>query len=136
MREFFDGLEYLQDYASVDEITSTWLLNQVLPDAGGKLKITEIDDETVALFLNRLADMRLMMPDGRHSLDWLDERWKLRLSQAEGKRGEQWERVRVRLRYVLAKLAALISRLDPDDLKPQAQDDNRQDGDGLIVETG
>jgi len=136
MREFFDGLEYLQDYASADEITSTWLLNQVLPDAG-KLKITEIDDETVALFLNRLADMRLMMPDGRHSLGWLDERWKLRLSQAEGKRGEQWERVRIRLRYILAKLAALTSRLDPDDLKPrQAPDDDHKDGDGLIVETG
>jgi len=137
MREFFDGLEHLHDFASRDEITANWLLNQVLPEGKGELKITEIDDEMVVEFLGRLADPGLFMPSGEHSLQWLKERLKLRLSQAEGQRSEAWERVRVRLRYVLVKLDMLLSAMGPEDLKP-APDDGSHDGSddgGLTVET-
>jgi hypothetical protein len=134
MREFFDGLEYIHDFASKDEITANWLLNRIFPEGKGELKITEIDDEMVAEFLNRLADGKLFMPDGRHSLIWLNERLSLRLKQAEGQRSEAWERVRVRLRYIAAKLAALLSRMDQEELKLPPDDDDEGSG-GLTVET-
>ena len=133
MREFFDGLEYIRDFASKDEMTSNWLLNQILPEGKGELRITEIDDGMVLEFLSRLADGKLFMPNGEHSLVWLNERLSLRLKQAEGQRSEAWERVRARLRYVLAKLAVLLSRMEPEELVQPEKDD--EEGGGLTVET-
>lgn len=134
MREFFDGLEHIHDFASKDEITSNWLLNQLLPEGKGALRITEIDDEMIAEFLSRLADGKLFMPNGEHSLVWLNKRLSLRLEQAEGQRSKAWERVRTRLRYVLAKLAVLLSRMEPDELTPPEKDEEGGEG-GLTVET-
>ncbi len=135
MREFFDGLEHIHDFASKDEITANWLLNQILPEGKGELRITEIDDEMVAEFLNRLADGKLFMPSGEHGLVWLNERLSLRLGQAEGQRSEAWERVRVRLRYVLAKLAVLLSHMEPEEMTAPEKDDDDEEGGGLTVET-
>jgi len=135
MREFFDGLEHIHDFASKDEITANWLLNQVFPEGRGGLRITEIDDEMVAEFLNRLVEGKLFMPNGEHSLVWLNERLSMRLGQAEGQRSEAWERVRVRLRYVLAKLAVLLSRMGPEEMTPPEKDEEEESGGGLTVET-
>lgn len=134
MREFFDGLEHIHDFASKDEITANWLLNQILPEGKGGLRITEIDDGMAVEFLNRLADGKLFMPNGEHSLVWLNKRLSLRLEQAEGQRSEAWERVRVRLRYVLAKLAVLLSRMGPEEMTPPEKDNDEESG-GLTVET-
>lgn len=133
MREFFDGLEHLRDFASRDEISSNWLLNQIFPEGKGELKITEIDDEMVAELLNRFVDTKLFMPTGEHSLQWLKERLKIRLLQAEGQRTEAWERVRVRLRYVLVKIDMLLAVMGPEEF--EQPDDKDADDDGLIVET-
>jgi len=133
MREFFDGLEHMRDFASKDEITANWLLNQILPEGKGGLKITDIDDEMVGEFLNRLADGGLFMPSGEYSLVWLNERLSLRLRQADGQRSEAWERVRIRLRYVLAKLAVLLSCMEPDDMI--APDESDEEDGGLSAET-
>jgi hypothetical protein len=103
-----------------------------LAERGGDLKLTEIDDETVMEFLTRLANSRLVMPDGQSAVLWLDARLKLRLSQAEGQRGESWERVRVRLRYMLAKLASILAQMSQDDIQPE-QEKAKPDS-GLIVE--
>ena len=73
------------------------------------------------------------MPDGRHSLVWLKERLELRLSQAEGQRTEKWERVRVRLRYILAKIDMFLAVMKPEELIPPPDPD--QSDSGLIVET-
>jgi len=134
VREFFDGLEHLRDFASSDELTSNWLLNQIVPEGGGDLKVTEIDDDTVADFLGRLANSKLFMPSGEHSLLWLKARLGLRLEQAEGQRSEAWERVRTRLRYMLAKLDMLLSAMDSGDLEPP-EDGGEEPGGGLTVET-
>ncbi len=134
MREFFDGLEHIRDFASRDEITASWLLNQLLPEGKGELHITKIDDEMVAEFLGRLSDGKLFMPNGEHSLIWLNKRLSMRLEQAEGQRSEAWEKVRVRLRYVLAKLAVLLSRMEPEELTPPEKDEESGE-DGLTAET-
>ena len=129
----FDDLEYLLHWLADREITANWLLNQMLPEGKGELKITEIDNELVIDFLDRLHGSSLFMPDGRHSLVWLKERLELRLSQAEGQRTEKWERVRVRLRYILAKIDMLLAVMKPEELIPPPDPD--QGDSGLIVET-
>lgn len=129
----FDDLEYLSHWLADREITTNWLLNQMLPEGKGELKITEIDNELVIDFLDRLHGSSLFMPDSRHSLVWLKERLELRLSQAEGQRTEKWERVRVRLRYVLLKIDMLLAVMRPEELIAPP-DPDRGDS-GLIVET-
>lgn len=133
MSEFFDGLDHMRDFASTDEISANWLLGQMFPEAKSELKITEADDEMVAEFLRRLHGSRLFMPSGEHSLVWLDARLRMRLEQAEGQRTEAWERVRTRLRYVLAKVAVTLSQMAPGELEPPPPDAGP--GGGLIVET-
>lgn len=129
----FDDLEYLSHWLADREITTNWLLNQMIPEGKGEMKITEIDNELVVDFLDRLHGSSLFMPDGRHSLVWLKERLELRSSQAEGQRTEAWERVRTRLRYVLAKIDMLLAVMKPEELTPPPDSD--QDDSGLIVET-
>lgn len=136
MREFFDGLDHMRDFASANEISANWLLGQMFPEAKAELKITEADDEMVVEFLRRLAAGRLFMPGGEHSLVWLDARLRMRLEQAEGQRTEAWERVRTRLRYVLAKIAVALSQMAPSELEPPPLDGGQDDGGGLTVETG
>jgi hypothetical protein len=57
----------------------------------------------------------------------------MRLEQAEGQRTEAWERVRTRLRYVLAKVAVTLSQMAPGELEPPPPDVGP--GGGLAVET-
>lgn len=134
MKEFFDGLDHMRDFASPNEMSANWLLGQMFPEAKSEMKITEVDDEMVAEFLRRLSGARLFMPDGEHSLVWLDARLRMRLEQAEGRRTEAWERVRVRLRYILAKIAVVLSQMAPSELEPPPPDGGQAGG--LIVETG
>ena len=132
MRELFDGLDHMRDFASTNEISANWLLGQMFPEAKSELKITEADDEMVAEFLRRLHGARLFMPSGEHSLVWLDARLRMRLEQAEGQRTEAWEMVRTRLRYVLAKVAVTLSQMAPGELEPPP---DVGPGGGLTVET-
>lgn len=134
MRELFDGLDHMRDFASTGEMSANWLLGQMFPEAKSELKITEADDEMVAEFLRRLHGSRLFMPSGEHSLVWLDARLRMRLEQAEGQRTEAWERVRTRLRYVLAKVSVALSQMAPGELEPPP-DAGQDDGGGLTVET-
>lgn len=132
---WFDGLEYLTDFASGSEITANWLLNQIVPEGKGELRITTTDDELIAEFLKRLADGRLFMHDGQHGLLWLDDRLKKRLAQAEGQRTEAWEKIRERYRYILAKIAFLVSQMDRKEFERPPEDDTVDRPGGLTAET-
>ena len=89
------------------EINTNWLLNQIL---GTKDKqITKVSDDEILNFLNILSVGNLEMPDGDDSLVWLKKRLKKRLKDAQTKRGESWENVFKRYRYILEQIDIILA---------------------------
>lgn len=82
-----------------DEISINWLLSQVLNKP--KLQITKVSNEELQTFLGLLSTSDLRMPNGQHSLFWLREQVKEKMSLAEAKTGETWHNITTRFRYIV-----------------------------------
>jgi len=100
-------------YAS-SEINTNWLLNKIL---GTKdLQITKISQDEVLKFLGILYESKLQMHDGSDSLLWLKERIRKRFDQSTSQRGQSWEDITRRYRYILEQIdMLLVMRLKEND---------------------
>lgn len=84
------------------EISVNWIVSQVLGQEG--LRITKISNEDVQKLLYLLDHSDLRMPDGKHGLVWLKDNLKEKYEMATGKRGQTWEDIALRYRYIIEQI--------------------------------
>jgi hypothetical protein len=91
---------------STSDITTNWLLNQIL---GTKdLQITKIPLELILKFLYILDKSNLEMQDGTNSLLWLKQRISKRYGQSQSQRGQTWEDISRRYQFILEQIDLLL----------------------------
>jgi hypothetical protein len=93
-----------------DEISINWLLSQVLNKP--KLQITKVSNEELQTFLGLLSTSDLRMPNGQHSLFWLREQIKEKMSLAEAKTSETWHNITTRFRYIVERIDQVLIATD------------------------
>jgi hypothetical protein len=92
---------------SKNEINTNLLLNKVLGTRN--LQITQIDDLQLSNFLTILNESKLMMPDGTDSLMWLKKRISKRFDQSLTQRGQTWEDISRRYRFILEQIDVMLA---------------------------
>jgi len=92
---------------SSKEINTNWLLNQILGTKNSK--ITKVSDNEIIKFINILSISNLKMPDGSDSLEWLKKRLKKRFGDSITQRGEAWEAISKRYRYILEQIDIILA---------------------------
>jgi len=98
---------------SKSEINSNWLLNQIL---GTKNKqITKVSDNEIQKFINILSMSNLEMPDKSDALVWLKRRLKKRFDDSSVQRGQTWENINKRYRYIINQIDILLAVRSQDD---------------------
>jgi len=94
-----------------DELSINWLLNQIL-ESEQPLQITKISNEELQNFLFILSKSDLRMPDGKYCLFWLKDKIKERSSMADGNKGEVWDKISDRYRYILEQIDYSLITVD------------------------
>ena len=106
-----DSVPFMSDDIKVvyssKEINTNWLLNQILGTKNSQ--ITKVSDDEIMKFLNILSVSNLKMPDGSESLEWLKRRLKKRFDDSITKRGQSWENISRRYRYILEQIDILLA---------------------------
>jgi len=89
-----------------DEISINWLISQVLntPD----LQISKVSNEQLQDFLALLSNSDLRMPNGQHSLFWLKDQLKEKLSLSQSKNTEAWHNVCIRFKFIIEQIDQIL----------------------------
>jgi hypothetical protein len=83
------------------EISANWLISTILEKS---IQITKATNDEIQKFLLILDSSDLRMPDGKHSLIWLKDHLKEKLTMTEAKDGEIWFNVAERFRFIIEQI--------------------------------
>lgn len=99
--------QQLGTFVKSDSISLNWFLSEVLQKP--KLRVTKVEDDDIKQFIDLLLKSNLRMPDGTHSLKWVKDQINEKFEMAKAQKGEAWEKVVDRYRYILNQVDLFIS---------------------------